>query len=200
MKAPAKRFHYEERNFLPLVVKKAKEAWLRLPPQTRIWVSLDDFIQDGLMFLRFNVLPKYNPKRTTFLTLAWISLTNHFKFVTYHYYMQKRFDGRNAPLQEISLSCSLRPKHPAELQAVDLIEKIYCASSPHLKMYMARWLHPAYKGTFNLRGHKFDAAVEEFQTLMQTYKIDLDGMHYLMSNQQWLNHSPITKDLFRHLG
>ena len=133
-----KKFVYEEKNFLPLVVKKAKEAWLRLPPQTRVWLSLEDMIQDGLMYVRFRLLPRYKPSKNKFSTLVWMALENHFKLVTYHYYYQKRFEGRNAPLPEFGLSCSVKPKHSHELHAIEALEKVFKSSTPHLQTFLAR--------------------------------------------------------------
>lgn len=185
------KFVYDEKTYFPLIVKKSKEAWLRLPPQTRVWVSLEDFISEGVLFVRGRLLRRYNPRKSKFTTVLWISLENHFKFITQFYYAQKRFDGRNAPLQEIMLSCSTQPKHPFQIQAIDAIHKIFDSGSPALQDYMLRWLSPASKTSFHLRGDRFYNAVREFRLLSRRHRLGADEMRWLMHDHGWYRYAPL---------
>jgi len=65
-------------NYLPLVVKKAAQAWRQLPMHRRIQVDLEDVIQDAVYFVHLRVLPNYNKKQSAFGTYLYTCLDNFF--------------------------------------------------------------------------------------------------------------------------
>jgi len=68
----------ELQSYLPLIAQKAIRTWYKLPPHYRVWVDVEDLIQEGVLFARFHVFPRYKPSRSKFTTYLTAALDNYF--------------------------------------------------------------------------------------------------------------------------
>src|ERR1039458_5208900 len=80
-----------------MVASHAFLAWGALPPAARTTVDVDDLIQDGLVFARYGLAPKWRPEWGKFTTLLHASLP--------HFYMNKlAVNGRARKQHRIALA------------------------------------------------------------------------------------------------
>jgi hypothetical protein len=64
-------------NYRSLVAMLAWKAWRRLPIQTRVWIGIEDMIEDGMgQLIRLSYT--YNPKWASFTTAAYHRLHNFY--------------------------------------------------------------------------------------------------------------------------
>ena len=68
-------------QYRQLVAMMAWKAWRRLPIQTRVWIGIEDMIEDGMMEV-INLSRVYNPKWASFVTAVYHRLH---KFYINHY-------------------------------------------------------------------------------------------------------------------
>lgn len=158
-----------EMSYLPLVAKKARQTWLKLPPQTRCHLSVEDLLQDGLIFARFRVARYWNPDKAAWITFLWWSLDNYYKGVLARHFATCRFDGRTCGLGSVLFSLREFSRVEQELSAIQSATKVYRNGSLLLRAYMLRWFHPAYRDKLYTVGGPFTKAVNELQDLGPRY-------------------------------
>lgn len=170
-------------QYLPLVAKKARTAWYRLPPQTRAWVSLEDLIQDGMLHLVQVLIPKHNPRKCRLITYLWLGLDNFYLNKNYFHFAKSRFDGRTVPLLTEILPVKQDTK---EITALSGLFRLLRVASPELKREMVRWLlRPDPTTKFNVVGKSFKDLKKEFLALSPVTGFGHEDMHYLMVTETW---------------
>ena len=172
-----------EVKFLPLVVKKAKECWLKLPPQTRAWVSLDDLIQEGVLFVKYEALSEFKPKKSSLLVFLWMRLESFFTNKMTHHYRKCRFDGRNVSLNSILQSGVTFSTIEEELSAIKAATQIYRFGSPTLRSYLIYWFRPEDEKKIHTSGTKFSEAVKEFNMLGRKFGMGVPEFQFLMQHE-----------------
>lgn len=64
-------------KFHNMVAKEAHRVWRTLPSHTRVWVSVEDIMQDGMIKLVTEIIPKLNKERASLSTFAYRSIRNY---------------------------------------------------------------------------------------------------------------------------
>lgn len=173
-------------QYLPLVAKKARQQWFRLPPQTRAWVALEDLIQDGMLHLVQHLLPKHNPKKCRLLTFLWWGLDNFYKNKNNFHFQKSRFDGRTVPLNAAVISAGSDVR---EVFALSALYKTMEAASPELREKMVCWLMRPTPTKFRRYGEPFTTLRREVLALGPSTGFGYDEMHYLLTNESWKTRS-----------
>jgi hypothetical protein len=94
-------------SYRKLVAMQAWKAWRRLPMQTRIWIDIEDMIEDG-MRESWKLTKTFNPSWASFTTALFHRL-HHFyinEYLEYHSAQQRgwaRIDGKLAPIPHVSI-------------------------------------------------------------------------------------------------
>ena len=172
-----------------MVAAHALLAWRYLPPQVRASTDVDDLIQDGLMFARFGLAPKWRPEWGKFTTLLHASLP--------HFYMNKMaVNGRPRKAQRIPLGavsvediwidlCPFLHEQPVDNAMLDHVvqafERIYYESSLDLRESLRRWFLQAGEKV-HVRGMRFERNRQEFLKLARRYNVDKTDCQILMAS------------------
>lgn len=172
-------------EYLSLVAKKAREEWFRLPPQTRAYVALEDMIQEGLLHVVSELVPRYKKKKACLTTWLWWGLENFYKNRNYYYFAKKRFDGKTAPLTEVWLTVWDEDNTIDELTALSALRRaLYLASQP-LREEVVRWLLTPKATKFHIHGRRFRARKKEFLQVSKVSGFGYKEMHFLMTTESW---------------
>src|ERR1039458_5668782 len=172
-----------------MVAAHALLAWRYLPPQVRASTDVDDLIQDGLMFARFGLAPKWRPEWGKFTTLLHASLP--------HFYMNKMaVNGRPRKAQRIPLGavsiediwidlCPFLHEQPVDNAMLDHVvhafERIYYESSLDLRESLRRWFLQADRKV-HVHGMRFERNRQEFLKLAKKYNVDKTDCQILMAS------------------
>src|SRR6266404_791932 len=174
------------KDFTRLIAQKAWSTWRKLPPSNRAWMDVEDLIQDGVLFARFVVRPKYRPHRGKFITFLSICLDQYYSRQLAATYSQKRNKCQTIPLENVSYSLGAVDFTEQEIYAVETIKKISSVASPMLRHYLHSWLMPriSTRGR-GPHGRRFEIAKSEMQRLARQYNFNRDDFAFLLQDQTW---------------
>ena len=175
-----------------MVAAHALLAWRYLPPQVRATTDVDDLIQDGLMFARFGLAPKWRPEWGKFTTILHTSLP--------HFYMNKfgAAGGKPVRAQRITLGavsiediwidlCPYLHEQPVDNAMCDHVvrafERIYYEGSIPLRESLQRWFLDAGRNAHTV-GCRFERDRQEFLKLARKYKVDKVDCQILMASDR----------------
>src|ERR1035437_7826242 len=108
----------ELESYLPLIAKKAIQAWHKLPPQYKAWLDIDDLIQEGVLFARFHVFPRYKPCRGKFTTYLYAALDHFYYSIVQDKFYQKRNAREIVPIADVQYKLIERDETEQAVQAV----------------------------------------------------------------------------------
>lgn len=177
-------------QYLLMVSKKAWDCWKKLPPQTRVWLSVEDLIQDGLIFLRYYVAKHYDADKAKLSTFAWVSLENFYKTYLSRQFVRKRFEGQNMSLA-VAAVADLRDtnlqtfRFDNECQSVDAWLRLYDLASPALRRYLEQWFLHLSERRVKRHGIRFQRAVKEFRVLAGLVGLTPGDCRNLLVQERW---------------
>jgi hypothetical protein len=89
-------------SYRKLVAMQAWKAWRRLPMQTRIWIDIEDMIEDG-MRESWKLTKTYNPQWASFSTALFHRLHHFFinEYIEHHSAQQRGWERVNGNLRPI---------------------------------------------------------------------------------------------------
>ena len=176
----------EIENYTRLIAQKAWSTWYKLPPSSRAWMDIEDLIQDGALFARYVVRPKYRPHRGKFITFLSICLDQYYSRQLAAIFSQKRNKCQTIPIENVSFSLGAADCTEQEIYAVETIKKISSVASPMLRYYLHSWLVPRDNARGRTsRGRRFEVARSEMQRLAKEYKFTRDDFSFLLQDQTW---------------
>ncbi len=154
-------------NYSNLFYKLALRCWKNLPSQHQTWISVEDLIQDGMLFIRYKVVPKYNVRlKMSFITLLHISLEQFYSRKLAAYYAKKRLP--------IDLTYDEDVRFVDVLSSTSAIDNIYDQASPLLRQYMDKWFYDTDGLPERLRiSDPFKKARREFKRLAKVNNVDV---------------------------
>lgn len=164
-------------NYVGYVKDRAYANWVLLPAQVKSWMEFEDFVNEGLTFVRFNVMPKFDPRRgVQFATLLYKSVDRYYKLRRHALCRKSRLApgvmlsigitiNANGEEEEVDVAAKTFDLHSA-LQAETGLLKVYKSASPRLKKQMAQWFFDR-GGTRKVRKQSmlFNKSKKEFKKL-----------------------------------
>lgn len=173
-------------NYQGLVTKKAIQYWRSLPAPVKAYVSMEDLINDGMIFARFEVMLKYDPKKykTKFSTLLFLALDRFYQLRIIELVRIKR----SLPGEQVRIG-DIDEAHedavaidPPDNNQIDLmlavsgergIKKVYVLASPRLRRYIECWFFSS-KGITKVfkRSGPFIKASKEFRRIASITGLD----------------------------
>lgn len=84
-----------------MVSRFAWNVWKKLPPHTRGWVSVDDLIQDGMIWVLMVGIPRYRKEKAALSTFLYIGLSNYFQTN----YLSRSYQVSRCESTTVSLDC-----------------------------------------------------------------------------------------------
>lgn len=102
-----KKVNVNIESYRKLVAMQAWKAWRRLPIQTRMWIAVEDMIEDG-MRESWKLTKTFNPDWASFTTALYHRLHRFFinEYLEHHSAQQRgwaRINGKLAPIPHASL-------------------------------------------------------------------------------------------------
>jgi hypothetical protein len=170
-------------NYTRLVTQKAWAAWRKLPPQPRRWVDLEDLIQDGLLFAKSNVVPKFRPHRANFTTFLSICLDQFYSRQLAAYFTAKRNKCQLVSVDAVMYRLFENDELEQEVQSVEIIKKLSSVASPTLRHSLKNWL--LLKGKIHFHSERFSDAKIEMQALSKRYGFTRQDMEFLLNHETW---------------
>jgi hypothetical protein len=171
------------KNYIGLIAQKAWSAWRKLPPQPRHWIDVEDLIQDGVLYTKAKVIPKYRPHRANFTTFLAMCLEQYYSRMLHEHFTMKRNAMLTVPLDLVAYRLAEQDEFEDEIEAVETLRKLSRAASPGLKHYLKHWL--LLKGHIHFRGDRFRDAKKEMQTLCNQYGFSRKDMEFLLYHESW---------------
>lgn len=86
-----------------MVSQLACKIYQKLPPHTRVWLSLDDLIQDGMNWVVTTGIPKYQKEKAAMSTFLHEGVENYLKNYTYRAYQSGRYEGGTISICDLDL-------------------------------------------------------------------------------------------------
>lgn len=194
-----------------MIAGQAIKAWRMLPRQTQSWLSVEDLIQEGLVFAQTHALPRYSKERspTKFSTYLYGLLQNFYatRFVQHHS-MQLRCDRNTVSIEGVEASYrdrgmefefervmkidqTLLPQPEvdllAECRAVDSFIKVYNRASPTLQEHLVRWFLRPQGTKYHTHGRRFIETSKEFRSLSLEHSFDINDCRHLMQSPTCLD-------------
>jgi hypothetical protein len=171
-------------NYVRLVAQKAWQTWYKLPPQHKNWMDIEDLVEDGVLFMRFYVIPRYRPHRAKFTTYLSTSLENYYKNMLAELFTRKRNECSVVPLATVQFRLRAeRMEAEEEIKAVRGLMKVVQQASPTLRRYLNHWLFS--HGKIHCRGERFTVARCELLALCRRCGFDREDFEYLLCNDGW---------------
>lgn len=164
-------------NYVGYIKNRAFDNWQRLPQSVKNWMELQDFVNEGLIFARFSVMPKFDPtRRVQFATLLYKSVDRYYKLRGIELTRGSRIppgvvfrigsgEGEiDVPISHFDLTYAIAGER--------CLVKVYRMASPLLRKQMVGWFF-SKSGTWKVRKKSttFFKAKKEFKRLAK--KVDL---------------------------
>lgn len=173
----AERYYQQYR---PLLAKKSRQVWQKLPPRTRAWIDLDDLMQMGAIHLQTEVVPKWDPAKGSFLVWAWILLDRFYTNELIRLTAKKRDDYGTSNVDDAAIKCRLgrHSEVTQKLQVRQGLARVYQDASPGLQKSLRGWL----KGNRRLdrRGLRFRMVRAELLGLVKQHRVTVDDVRYAL--------------------
>lgn len=173
-----------------MVAELAIKAWWYYPPSLKTTIDVEDLIQDGLMFARFDLAKSWRPERGKFTTYLYASLPNF-------YQNQMVVNGvlrESLRVQYKSMSMdSWGDKDiydddvcdPLYEHLVRSFEGIYYDASLMLRKSIRRWF--LLESKICLHGMQFQRDRKEFLHLLGKYGVNRMDCEIMMNSQRCLD-------------
>lgn len=173
-----------------LVAEQAIKAWWHYPPQLKTTIDVEDLIQDGLIFARFELAKSWRPERGKFTTYLYSVLPNF-------YQNQMVVNGvlrESLRVQYKTVSMDSWGDNdiidddvcdPLYEHIVRSFEGIYYDASLMLRKSIRRWF--LMESKVCLHGMQFQRDRREFLQLIGKHEIDRRDCEVMMNSQRCLN-------------
>lgn len=193
-------------GFRKMVAKAAYNAWIRLPAHTRIWVSLEDLIQEGMNWVQLVGVPQWNPERSKHLsTFVHVGINNLF----YDSYgrgrglrTEERGESKVVSFEDLMTQYDVHGRKPdidgmiqgkkdqsvqmvRECSTVPLVTRVYERASRNLKEELTKWFLTAER--LSLKTAKFTSAKNEFRKLAKKEGLGIEDCRHLMNSPTCLD-------------
>lgn len=172
-------------NYVGYVKDRAYANWVLLPPQVKSWLEYEDFVNEGLTFVRFTVMPKFDPRRKVqFSTLLYKSVDRYFKLRRIALCRKSKLAPGvllpvgihvvNGEEEEVDVAAETYNLDSA-MQAEKGLLKVYKTASPALKKQMSQWFFDK-GGTRKVRKQSmlFSKSRKEFKKLAREAGLTYD--------------------------
>lgn len=195
-------------KFHRMVAKESIRVWSVLPQHTKVWVSLEDVMQDGMLKLVTDVLPNWEKSKSSLSTFATQVVRNHLDdMYTVKYggrwkqtssgrrFYRKHNEGSTVGIEDLvpagerrncwdvlhSMAANLVYSDVGkECWSVPTLLQIYAHASEPLKKEIIHWFLTNER--LRLDTPKFCVACEEFRKLADKYGFDCDDCRHLMNS------------------
>lgn len=172
-------------NYRRLIIQKARATYFKLPAQHKTWIDLDDLVQDGILFARYHVLPRFRPHRANFCTFLSTSLENYYRNRMWALYMQKRNLCQPVSLSTVQYRVGNGGQEDVEqeMRAVQALLRVAGQASPLLKKYLRHWL--LVQGRMQKTGSAFTAVRSELLELSESCGLGREEFEFLLTHDSW---------------
>lgn len=201
---------YSSEGYRRMVSKMAWNVWRKLPPQTRVWLQVEDLIEDGMEWVVTVGIPKYRRDEASLCTFLYVGVGNYFKSeYLMKAYQRSRYEGRTVSLDSLDLIGVDDMRHPLESRVEALVDRksqvdmirgcwvvpmmvrIFKQATELLKQELRRWFLRVEKARIHTRQRlgrltnrqlEFSLARHEFLSLARRERVEYDDCKHLLTN------------------
>lgn len=193
-------------GFRSMVAGEARKWWLKLPMHTRVWVSLEDLMEQGMYWVMAFGVPRWDVQQSTLSTFLYCGLQNKFSDIIKKLKRQRRNDFRETSLEQLMamerdeatgslvqfVPTAARDLKSAENMVLDcfavpMMMRVYRQASPLLKREIKQWFLPKDIERIRLDTLKFHKACWEFRRLAKTNGLAFTDCEHLVTSPSCLN-------------
>jgi hypothetical protein len=172
----------ELESYLPMIAQKAFQTWCKLPSQYKVWLDVDDLIQEGVLFTRFHVFPRYKPSGGKFTTYLYAALDHFYYSIVHDKFYQKR-TAEIVPIADVEHKLIENDETEKALHAVSSLHHILAEASPHLLKCLHQWIFT--RDAIVSTGPRFRVARKELLKIATKYRFERDDFAYLLRRETW---------------
>ena len=191
-------------GFRRMVGEQAFITWQKLPPHTRAWLSVEDMLSDGMHWVVYSIIPRWEPRRGALSTFLYKCIRTYFDKTYESVYLTKgRWEGRTTSLQAL-LYKSDEPQSDTLVMAdllgdvteperiirdcyvAELIKQIYDESSDRLKQEIKRWFLGGLERV-RTNSPNFLLASREFRSLAGVRHLHYEECNHLIHSPKCLD-------------
>lgn len=189
-------FVYRIENYVPLITKISASHWQKLPYQTKSWIDQADFVQDGVLFARYEVMPKFNPSndpkhQTKFSTYLFPAIHRFYRAYRESLTCEKRWMTKDAIIQIYERDRFKEELYVEGQDGMDAICKLYEAASDNLRNFMDDWFFSEDGPKRVVKGGvKFTRARLEFLERSRQFGITVELCNAVLSSARMGLHTP----------
>lgn len=201
MNGRGERVQHLAEGYKNLVAQEARKWWLKLPAHTRVWVSLEDLIEQGMCWVMMQGVPRWDRKKSALSTFLYSGLQNKFSDIVMGLRRQRRNDFREISLEQLMAQQVERkdfvvvPRAVRDVMTaqtilkdcfvVPLVMDVYRKASNPLKNEIIQWFVPK-GGRVRLDTPKFYRACFEFRRLAQGNGLAYEDCEHLLASPHCL--------------
>lgn len=172
-------------NYVRLVTKIAVRYWKALPASAKSWIDYKDFVNEGMKFARFEIMPYYDIRRnTSFTTILTISLKRYYRMKLRDINRQKRQRGVEISLEDLEGVSKIPFKAPDITLSRISMQKLYLQASPELKKYLQVWFFNRNMPDRIRISAPFKRARREFLKLAPQFSISVHDCRNLLEDRK----------------
>jgi hypothetical protein len=184
-----------------LIVQEAMKAWRRLSPHTRVWISPEDLILDGICLMRTRVKHDWCPRKGVKFTTYLYTRLRFFYDYNYveKYTAKQRWEGTTQSIEEVmSQRQRQQEAHSVEMERAlglelavfdplvachitSVFPNLYREASLILRKQLVKWFFQP-GGHIQTKGGLFDRTSEEFRVIAKRLEIDIYDCRHLVSS------------------
>ena len=195
-----------------MVAKLANHVWLRLPAHTKVWMSVEDLVEDGMAWVMMKGIPKWKEEEASLSTFVHTGVKNWF-YSNYllHQYTARRCESRVVSLDGLSLTGiddvkyeietrvpALADNYSAEETVIDcwvvsMMVKIFRQATEILRRELEKWFFGADRlyleqrwGQLTDTQLEFALARQEFLGLAEMQGLGYQDCEHLLSDRKCL--------------
>lgn len=194
-------------NYRAAIAKAAWEAWRRLPPHTRVWLGVEDIIEEGMLWAHTHARNRWMPSRGKFLT--WITHCAQRHFITRYldplgkclqrnelgttgiedllWEASRRGNGSVSIDRVLALGVDPDADLLAACFAVDAFVNVYNRATEELKVAIVKWFLRSEHTKFQTTGRRFIETSKEFRDLAHQHQLDINDCRHLIKSPRCMD-------------
>jgi len=198
---------YQAENFRRLVAREAWSMWRTLSGHTRVWLGVDDLIEEGMRWVAMVGIPQWRMWRGSVGTFICTGVRNLFRDMRSYLRRTGRDDYRELSLDGLladsrqdardhmakEINWALRDtmasqKVTQDCMVVPVVLEVYRRASAPLRREMTNWfLNTQDQGRLHLETRTFRLARDEFRGLAQRGGLGMEDCEHVLKSPSCLD-------------
>lgn len=166
-----------------LVLKLAWEYWRKLPASVKLWLDVDDLIEDVYVFVLKSAARKFDPTRGSQTHFLWHGIRNFLFAFHRSQIRQKRFALQAVPIESIESELQEDDNNIETMHAKECLSRTYEQASTELRAEIVQWFtEQSFDVHWSIDAR---AAYREFERIARSNRLTPDDCLKLLRSGAW---------------